>query len=517
MISPLIKPVVKIATQACRTKLSQAAPAIRLAVCREIHLKQAKDADEDIEAALVPLFEDEVMAISKGLLDVQERSVTGRTKTPLENALSAIDQVFNPKDWDEPLVNAAAPPLIITTGRAARSQLIMMHVDPIKSTASNWLFDNEDIDLEDIVFDAPQGSITMSIATEWPSWMKRQIKEGLKESFSQPYWAKVNETTRTDVGRFVERGLLDGQSIETMARRMQPELLEEGIYARRRARNIARTESGNALNSGRRMSIDHLAEELGPEVPLTASWLSVLGNTTRDNHAIAHGQLADADGLFTLGSHRIPWPSHFSLPAEERCQCQCTVVHEFGILEAEAQEAVQEQTDISESLPVETPFVESLSDNEQQTMRAWIGGGSTDIRLKEAADNSDKIIQTFHGALDKAPKHKGLVYRGMTVDPAKLEEFTKLKNGATIEYNASGSASKVREVSVGFAQPGQLFSRPELTKSVMFDIKSKSGADISIFNKDQAEVVLRKSTKYRVTKVTSKVSDVDLVIRMEEI
>ena len=199
------------------------------------------------------------------------------------------------------------------------------------------------------------------------------------------------------------------------------------------------------------------------------------------------------------------------------------MIHEFGGTPDEAEEVIQEQTDVPEPVTITEPppaaldYVESLSDNEQQTMRAWVSGGSTDIRLKEAADNNDKIIQTFHGALNKAPRHEGVVFRGMTVDPAKLEEFAKLKKGATIEYNASGSASKSRKVSVGFAQPGQLFSRPELTKSVMFDIKTKSGADISVINPDQAEVVLRKSSKYRITEVTSKVSDVDLVIRMEEI
>ncbi len=342
MISALIKPVVKIATLACQTKLRQGAPALRMSVCREVHLKQTTDAEVDIEDALTPFFASQVRSIANGLLNMRERSTNSITKTAFEDALSYIDQVFNPKDWDEGLVNATLPPLAINTGRAARSQLVLMGFNPAKTTATEWLEEQDDTLLENIVFETPQGRVPMRIATEWPTWMKRQIKVGLKESFSQPYWAKVNETTRTDVGKFIERGLLEGQGIETIARKMEGDLLETGIYARRRARNIARTESGNALNSGRKMSIDHLSEELGPEVPVTASWLSVLGNTTRDNHANLHQVLAGPDGLWSLGGVRVPWPSHFSLPAGERCQCQCTIIHEFGMPEAEAQDVIED-------------------------------------------------------------------------------------------------------------------------------------------------------------------------------
>jgi hypothetical protein len=70
---------------------------------------------------------------------------------------------------------------------------------------------------------------------------------------------------------------------------------------------------------------------------INKSWLSVLGNTTRDAHADLDGVMADADGLWDLNGVKIPWPGHVSLPASDRCNCQCTIVTEFGVGAPEAE------------------------------------------------------------------------------------------------------------------------------------------------------------------------------------
>lgn len=334
MTQTLIRPILNAATTAVRLKMHMAAPEMRRVVCCEVHLKQTNDSQDAIDAALRPMFDRQVKAISSDLLSIRGRSVRPVAKSTATEAAGWVDMVFNPRDWNEEMVNRALPPLAISTGRAAKSQLILMSgvAEERATTASDWLAAQDSAeDLEDVVFATPQGNVSMRIATEWPPWMKDQIKVELKNSFSQDYWAKVNETTRTDVGRFIEKGLIDGQGIEQIARNMVPELLQEGKYALRRARNIARTESGNALNGGRKMSIDHLDEELGEAASIIASWLSILGNTTRDTHANLHGVFADKDGLWDLGGVRVPWPSHFALPVEERASCQCTVTHEFGV------------------------------------------------------------------------------------------------------------------------------------------------------------------------------------------
>ena len=168
--------------------------------------------------------------------------------------------------------------------------------------------------------------------------------------------------------------------------------------------------------------------------------------------------------------------------------------------------------------PKPTPSIKpvtKLTEIEDRSVAAWISGASTDIRIAEAAENINKNIKLFHGALNKFPEHKGLVFRGMTLDEVGLKEFTSLKKGATMTYNASASASKVREVSKRFTEPG-IFSIGR-EKKVMFNIQTKTGADISSKAKEQAEVVLRKGTKYRVTKTEANSGGLDLIIHMEEI
>lgn len=336
-INSLIKPALKLATYAVAQALGQDSRELLEATCCEIHLKQVDDVVTDVEEAVVPMFEEQITAIARGILDIEKRGGIADEKTAGETGLSWVDMVFRPVEWDAVLVDRILPPLAVNMGRAAMAQLEVMGFGGLRrigvraTSASEWLQGAGDlISLEDVVFDTPYGDVSMRIATEWPEWMKREIKVQLDNSFAKPYWRKVNETTRRDVGRHIERGLLEGRSIESMARSMQNDLLEEGRYALRRGRTIARTESGNALNGARKMSIDNLAAELGPEVPLVASWLSVLGNTTRDTHANLHGVIANADRLWSLGGVMIPWPSHTSLPVGERANCLCTILHEFG-------------------------------------------------------------------------------------------------------------------------------------------------------------------------------------------
>ena len=91
--------------------------------------------------------------------------------------------------------------------------------------------------------------------------------------------------------------------------------------------------------------MDQLAEELGPQVPIKATWLSVLADTTRDTHAMLDGVPADADGLWNLSGYMVPWPSHTSLPAGERINCMCTILEEFGLDDDQARQLIQEHTE----------------------------------------------------------------------------------------------------------------------------------------------------------------------------
>ena len=209
------------------------------------------------------------------------------------------------------------------------------------TTATEWL-DGMGVELLDQEFNTPGGKVSIGVATEIPDTLAKSIQERLTETFKQPYWAKVNQTTHNDIEHYLRTGLANGQSIETMARNMAPDLLETGGYALRRAKLIARTESGNALNGARSAAIDDMIADMGLGSMVKKAWLSVLGDTTRDTHADLDGVPADANGKWLLGGVRCRWPGDVVLPVGERASCQCTLVTEFGMQDATAQQLIQD-------------------------------------------------------------------------------------------------------------------------------------------------------------------------------
>lgn len=182
--------------------------------------------------------------------------------------------------------------------------------------------------------------LPFSVLTELPEPMKRMIVRELGETFGQDYWRNIAETTAGDAERILEEGLQEGRSIRQMARELMEELGGDR-YAETRVYNIARTESGNALNGARKGVVDQLAEDI-PEAKVRAEWLSVLGTTTRPAHAELDGVPADEDGLWNLDGMMVPWPGHFSLPANMRCGCQCSIVTSFGMDEDEARSLISD-------------------------------------------------------------------------------------------------------------------------------------------------------------------------------
>lgn len=203
-----------------------------------------------------------------------------------------------------------------------------------KSTASEWLESYEDIG--ETLFDTPMGQFNIVHATEYPEWMKQAIEDRLRESFAQDYWAKVNLTTLGDIDNFLITGLREGWSIARMAKEMAPNLLQEGAYATRRGKLIARTEMGNSLNGARSAAMDSLINELGEQLPMKKTWLSVLGTTTRDEHANLDGVPADKDGMWELAGIRVRWPGDVTLPPSQRCNCMCSLIIKYGMTDAEA-------------------------------------------------------------------------------------------------------------------------------------------------------------------------------------
>ncbi len=198
------------------------------------------------------------------------------------------------------------------------------------TTATRWLTDNpgDEAALGEVL---ESSGMPFKVYTELPKAMRKTIARQLETSFKQQYWKAIQRESASYVSGLLQQGLRTGVGIAAMARQIQHQLIDTvGRRALVRARAIARTESANALNGARKAGMDQLALDVGEDIPMVPVWLSVLGNTTRDTHAELDGVEADENGEWNLAGTMVPWPGHYSLPPEERINCQCTIIQTFG-------------------------------------------------------------------------------------------------------------------------------------------------------------------------------------------
>ncbi len=250
-------------------------------------------------------------------------------KDTSQQAEALVRMVFDPAEWNDDLVVRTLPTLARKMAEAMVAQLLELGIDvrrkrakSVKQTsATRWLddYDGSAELLDEMLLESGQ---PLGVLTEIPTWMKKSISDQLKTTYAQPYWRDINLTTAGDAERVLDRGLREGLPIRKMADEMAGSFQgSTAKYARMRATRIARTESGNALGGARKAAGDKLKEEMGPQVPMKQSWLSVLGDTTRDDHAALDGVPEDDQGMWNLNGVSVPWPAHYSLPAGDRCNC----------------------------------------------------------------------------------------------------------------------------------------------------------------------------------------------------
>jgi hypothetical protein len=98
-----------------------------------------------------------------------------------------------------------------------------------------------------------------------------------------------------------------------------------------RAEAIARTETANAVNTGKFWGAEEAAKEY--DLKLKKEWVSTLDLDTRDSHGIdgANGQKRKINEPFNVGSAKLMHPGEYGGPAKEVINCRCTVV--FSVLD----------------------------------------------------------------------------------------------------------------------------------------------------------------------------------------
>lgn len=242
---------------------------------------------------------------------------------PSEQALDGWLRLAAPREESvQQLAAAAAPGLTRAIYEGLIAELTLHNVAVRRrakrlaaqrklTTAEEWALENLEPD------ELPE------IPLEAPAWMRAKIRAELQEIFAQPYWQNIPQTTSDQIKQYLSQGLQEGWSTQRIAKEIVSTF--GSSYSRTRAMMVARTESGAALNSGHVQGMRRLQEELGQ--PVGKEWVSVLGNTTRDTHAEADGQVVEGpDADFTVGGYQAPYPGHHSLPPGERINCACTII-----------------------------------------------------------------------------------------------------------------------------------------------------------------------------------------------
>lgn len=122
------------------------------------------------------------------------------------------------------------------------------------------------------------------------------------------------------VTRSILQGIIQGESIDDIARRIARNTAQQNSKAMIR---YARTATTGAQNAGR-METMHRAHGMG--INVRKKWMATLDARTRDSHQHMDGKTVDVDDKFPNG---LMYPGDPSGPAAEVYNCRCTLVYVY--------------------------------------------------------------------------------------------------------------------------------------------------------------------------------------------
>ena len=149
-----------------------------------------------------------------------------------------------------------------------------------------------------------------------PELLPRKVVNGKKDEA----W------NREIIARSITQGILQGESIKDLAKRVARDTASTNMNAMVR---YARTAMTSAQNAGRQEML-HRAKGMG--IKCKKCWLATLDSRTRDAHAKLDGQKVDVDKPFKSDMGDLMYPgdmsSSGSVPAN-LYNCRCTLTYEY--------------------------------------------------------------------------------------------------------------------------------------------------------------------------------------------
>lgn len=129
----------------------------------------------------------------------------------------------------------------------------------------------------------------------------------------------VTDTTYRQIQAALAEGVLEGESIDDLARRID-DVFDHAT--RERATTIARTEVISASNGA---SV-RAAEEIGRGIVDSLEWIATSDGRTREAHAAADGQRVPVGGRFLVGGDQMAYPGDPAGGGDQTVNCRCAVV-----------------------------------------------------------------------------------------------------------------------------------------------------------------------------------------------
>lgn len=332
------------------------------------------------------------------------------------------------------------------------------------------------------------------------------------------------------------QGILQGESMDKIAKRLRNVQEMNKTQAIRSARTIVT----GAENKGRQ---DSYARAEADGIILQKEWLATNDGRTRHSHAALDGAIVDQDKKFDNG---LMYPGDPSGRPEEVYNCRCTLVAKVnGFKKAQVQKAMEKGEYNSETIDHQYKETEAMNEydyfsaeqekfrldsiremagyDDMDAMKAldalcgtsaeyrgigdnvptgWFSGADTKIRLATDGEFFDKA-KTIDAYIERSPKYKGSIYRGLSLDDDTISSFTV---GGTFKENGNLSSwTSDRSVASMFAEgrSEELGKKPVIFRTK--DPKHGTPAShLSIFGSEESEVLVSnmKDSEYIIEAVT---------------
>lgn len=256
-------------------------------------LKSHGNQEGELQDAILAFFAGQGADVSEKLASIHEDSQPA-------DADAILASVFIPANWYEKFKAAIKPAFGKAIGKGAEQEL---------RSFSDYQSSGK----------SKTASLGFDFGVDLPPAVLAGAQKALEAALAQPYWSEIQDTTHDLLKDTLKDALEKGQDMRTLAKRVKDEVFG-GDVAKERAKNIARTETTNALGAGAHESRLELAEE---GVVDGKEWFATYDGRTRTTHAEADGQRRGVDEDFDVGGHPAKYPGDPQLPASQRCNCRC--------------------------------------------------------------------------------------------------------------------------------------------------------------------------------------------------